>query len=714
MLATTTTPRRSTSQETSEEDLVLRFSGSSRDGQIVRLRSPKCTVGSGPQCTLRLRARGVAPLHCLILRGQNGTVVRRWSADTRLNHRAFTDAHLSSGDQLSLGPIELEVLSTGTTPVQSPEAESHRDLAQETNSQGEIEKQNIEKERHRLRELAASLQQREDALATQSIQETARLAELEAQRESHEAERRQWQKEREETRRSIGQQQEQLAAGQADIEKERNLLAEQQTALETERNTLTQQQAALEAEQNAAAEQRHQQEIQRDEKVSEQATQLEQMHARLAELEAQRESHEAERRQWQEEREETRRSIDQQQEQLIAGQADIEKERNLLADRQATLETEQNTLTQQQAALETERNTLTQQQTALEAEQNATEAEKNAVRAEREALEEEQRLWKLQQSASLPLDEPATETPDTSETPESFPTQEAPSEESSGHKPVDLAEVFRRVGARVDLSEEEPEHELASTPTVRSPDATDETSAEPSNASAMKEGEEESIDDYMARLIQRTRSANDRSKSPAHASPNSRQASTKPATTVQKSDLTDTPQPSVSIPAAQRREPTPIPPRAAAPENRVDLSALRELANLSARSAISRHSRHILVGTMYSKLLVAAVALFAGAGLLWMWSAFGARQMTFYAALVALLVAIYWGVEYALLTGRFVISKSGHIDWNPLPRDNTSSLHTGESDCESPDQGNDPSLSDPSPSDLNPRDDAKASDVETP
>ena len=117
---------------------------------------------------------------------------------------------------------------------------------------------------------------------------------------------------------------------------------------------------------------------------------------------------------------------------------------------------------------------------------------------------------------------------------------------------------------------------------------------------------------------------------------------------------------------------------------------------------------------MYSKLLVAAVALVAGAALLWMWSEFGARQMTFYAALVALLVAIYWGVEYALLTGRFIISKSGHIDWNPSPRDNTPSLHTEESDCESPGQGNDPSSNDPSPNDPSPQDDAKASDVETP
>ena len=94
-------------------DLVLRVCGSSRDGQIVRLKSTKCTVGSGPQCTLRLRARRVRPLHCLIVRGAGGTVVRRWSPDTRLNGRAFDDADLLPGDRLNIGGIELEVVDSG-------------------------------------------------------------------------------------------------------------------------------------------------------------------------------------------------------------------------------------------------------------------------------------------------------------------------------------------------------------------------------------------------------------------------------------------------------------------------------------------------------------------------------------------------------------------------------------------------------------------------
>src|SRR5271166_6292830 len=90
--------------------LVLRVRGTTRDGQIVRLRSPKCTIGSGPNCTLRLRADQVGAVHCLILRGPDRTVVRRWSPDTRLNGRSFSESVLQAGDCLSVGAINLEVV----------------------------------------------------------------------------------------------------------------------------------------------------------------------------------------------------------------------------------------------------------------------------------------------------------------------------------------------------------------------------------------------------------------------------------------------------------------------------------------------------------------------------------------------------------------------------------------------------------------------------
>ncbi|MBM4088191.1 MAG: hypothetical protein FJ276_01990 [Planctomycetes bacterium] len=100
--------------------LTLRVRGTEHHGRVLRIRSAKCTIGSDPRCTLRLRAQGVEPCHCLILRGADGTFVRRWSPRTSLNGRGFGESRLRPGDRLVVGPVELEVLEPS-------EAEGDRD-----------------------------------------------------------------------------------------------------------------------------------------------------------------------------------------------------------------------------------------------------------------------------------------------------------------------------------------------------------------------------------------------------------------------------------------------------------------------------------------------------------------------------------------------------------------------------------------------------------
>lgn len=100
--------------------LRLRFVGSEHDSQCIRLQSRKCTIGSAEGCTLRLRAQGVRPIECLIVRGKGGTLLRAGSPGVKLNGQAVDDALLVPGDRLSVGPIELEVVSMDadeTTPV---------------------------------------------------------------------------------------------------------------------------------------------------------------------------------------------------------------------------------------------------------------------------------------------------------------------------------------------------------------------------------------------------------------------------------------------------------------------------------------------------------------------------------------------------------------------------------------------------------------------
>ena len=107
-----------------------------------------------------------------------------------------------------------------------------------------------------------------------------------------------------------------------------------------------------------------------------------------------------------------------------------------------------------------------------------------------------------------------------------------------------------------------------------------------------------------------------------------------------------------------------------APAKPINMEALRELANLSAKNAINQHARRTLIRAMYGKLTVVAVAFVASVGLFWQWSQYGACEMTFYSSLLAIVVALFWGLEYAYLTGRLIIKKSGHIniDWHGSSR----------------------------------------------
>jgi len=76
---------------------------------------------------------------------------------------------------------------------------------------------------------------------------------------------------------------------------------------------------------------------------------------------------------------------------------------------------------------------------------------------------------------------------------------------------------------------------------------------------------------------------------------------------------------------------------------------MRDLANLTARSAIDAHSRRRMRSMVYGKLLVCFVAL-AAAGIL-TWMSARAGQLAYGAALVSTIIAVIWGVEYLVLAG---------------------------------------------------------------
>ncbi len=94
--------------------VLFRLVGTQHEGQLLRIRQKKFTVGSSLGCTLALRSPHVHPLHGMFLRSERGLLFRAMASDTRVNGEAISDCWLSPGDRLSMGSIDLEVLENGT------------------------------------------------------------------------------------------------------------------------------------------------------------------------------------------------------------------------------------------------------------------------------------------------------------------------------------------------------------------------------------------------------------------------------------------------------------------------------------------------------------------------------------------------------------------------------------------------------------------------
>ncbi|NLF07996.1 MAG: hypothetical protein GX594_08455 [Pirellulaceae bacterium] len=396
-------------------ELVFRIRSSNRDERLVHIKAHKCTIGSGPRCTLRLHAPGDGSLHCLIVRGRAGAVVRRWSPDTLLNYRSFEASLLLPGDVLNLGSVVVEILSIGT-----------------------------------------------------------------------------------------------------DLQAERNALAEE---CET----------------------------------------------------------------WEEQ---------------CSPNSSIEQQN-----------------THSPALIEPE-------------------------------------------ASDCPEQPDVEQQPDRgAESPSFQPLESA--------APVHLDDVFSRIGANVESSgdsEERPPREPEpAIPNMIANDPRERPVAESTDGVDHAERHEESIDEYMGRLMQRVRDATVETRTSSYAPPIFGRSS---AREIEASAPAVGREESCSegmLAKPPHRQPAQLPPKASAQDRSINLSALRELANLSAHNAITRYSRRLLLSSLYSKLLVAAVSAVSTLILLWMWNMNRSVEITYYAALVAALAAIYWGVQYALLSGRLMISKSGSL-----------------------------------------------------
>jgi hypothetical protein len=592
-------------------DLVLQVRGSNHNGQILRLRSAKCTIGSGPNCTLRLRGRGVDEVHCLILRGPNGAAVRRWSADTRLNGRTFTIAPLSAGDRLSLGRLELEVLATGEIAAAPPCCDASWPVEHQEDSTPiepfkdfrlEFEKLDALKKEHRQAEESLDMRQK-------SLEETE--TKLRAEENELEEERRQW-----ENLRSAS--------------------------------------LVSESRQRAEAEE-----------------QLAKLNLQQAELENQRQDLISQQRQWRTEWELAERQLQDRQRQFDDHKAGLDALAAELDALGKSLETRISLLDARDADLQTRAAELDSQRSGLDTrhklwEESCDAREKNIALREEEADEKAARLNALQVSLSAEkenLNQQMERFRQDQETRESQRIELKPSEEvsisqetsdveasrpaESNQSPEDSDDIRRRL-----VIDEEKHEETDNSAAVELSDG-----GIPQHDSAH---EEESVDDYMARLLQRIRSVQGDILGAAD------DGSVKTANQPDEAQLplgVSSIQP--AMPAAesvQRGDSRDLMPHTMAPEKHDDITVLRDLAKYSAQNALGAHARWQMMRAMYSKLAVALLGGIIGLGLLFVWKMWFSNSLTFFSAMISFVVAVVWGVQYVLLTIQLLAGGSIKLD----------------------------------------------------
>ncbi len=670
--------------------LALRICTEAHRGRILRLKAAKCSIGSAAQCTLRLRARGVAPMHCLILRGPGGTVVRRWSSDTFLNDQAFADAALTAGDRLRLGPVEVEVLSVGS----QGEALAPRSDASASTGPG-------------LREAAAPSGEKLRELQDQAARLDAQRAELETQRNAFERQRRQWEN--------------QFCGGASQLAAETEWLNSQKAQLERQGSDLNARAAELESKLAQWQARKAQADVERSEleartrdlqaKAAELNARASELDRRWADLNVQATAMEAERAELSHrageleakasESDARAADLDRRWADLNAQATAMEAERAELSRRGGELEAKASESDARAADLDRRWADLNARAAAVEAEQaelsrrggdleaKASESDARARELDRRSSDLGAQAAELQEQWSA-LDRRAS---DLEAKTTDLDGRAAGLDQRWSEVNAQAADLQRRA-TDLDARTAELEAPPAAFPQPGDrwpqpwadgapqgdtpPDLAD--ASEPPEETGLglgdvpgpmkevKEAEEESIDSYMSQLMERLRSSSGASGVAARSP---RPEPCRPAVEPRGAAASGTAPPAVALPVSQPqvRHPVQIMPRAEAPEKRVDLSALRELANLSAHLALNRHARKGLLRALYAKLMVTSVAVIVGVALLWMWNTMGCASNTFYAALAALMVAVLFGIEYAVLTGRLIVNQSGHLDWKSAQRE---------------------------------------------
>ncbi len=159
--------------------------------------------------------------------------------------------------------------------------------------------------------------------------------------------------------------------------------------------------------------------------------------------------------------------------------------------------------------------------------------------------------------------------------------------------------------------------------------------------------EETSIEDYMAQLMNRVRGMaddNERKLAPTPAV-----VETPKRESPQMASLNDVAQPENET-TAEPEQPK-APRERVAPPEQSSLAAMRDLANMSTRGALATHTRNQKINSVQLKLIAAVASLVGSLVLLW-FSHTSGDTFAYVGSVGSMLVAIYFGVRYLMLTGQ--------------------------------------------------------------
>ncbi len=170
--------------------------------------------------------------------------------------------------------------------------------------------------------------------------------------------------------------------------------------------------------------------------------------------------------------------------------------------------------------------------------------------------------------------------------------------------------------------------------------------------------DDESVEDYMSALLKRygVSSSEPTSANSAATSASSAEASGSKSLAGAAAVSPSSGNRSTEKKPAPNRQP------AAAPEDRSGLSAMREVAMLSAQGALETHSCKRLIQAMHSKLATIAVAIVSSIALVAMTTKVGGWSYT--GAIVMLLLATFWTWQY-LASARELSQKSAAVRESP-------------------------------------------------